>query len=70
MTTKVHNNPEHTNHRFFHRGLVKFLVLEELKKYDRTWSHFIFWSGLQLEQTMDPNDKGNMIDKRGKILRS
>lgn len=49
MATRVRNHPSHTSHNVFHHGLVKLLVLDELEKHNRTWSHFLFWLGFKLE---------------------
>ena len=42
MDTRVQNHPEHSSHSFFRHGLVKLLILEDLKKQGRNWSQFIF----------------------------
>ena len=42
METKFKNHLEHTSHSIFHDGLVKLLVLIELRKHDCSWKHFLF----------------------------
>jgi hypothetical protein len=43
MSHKVQAKPEKIRNTLFHYGLIKLIVLEELKRRERTWEHFLFW---------------------------
>ena len=49
METKIQNNADHTSHKVFHHGLIKLLVVNELRKRSWTWLHFIFCLGFEVE---------------------
>jgi hypothetical protein len=38
-------------HNLFHHGLIKLLMVEELKKKYQTWNHFLFYNGLKEDST-------------------
>jgi hypothetical protein len=33
----------------FHFGLIKLIILEELRQRGRTWKHFLFWEGFETQ---------------------
>ncbi len=43
-----------TTRKFYH-GLIKLLVLEELKTKGQSWDHMLFWN--QFEQEIEPPGK-------------
>ena len=42
MASQVRKNLEHPTHSLYHHGLIKMLVLAELKKKDRVWEQFVY----------------------------
>ena len=59
MVTWVRNHHDHTNHSLFHHVLIKILITIELKKMDKSWKHFLFWSCFEVElQTNDEDKEG------------
>ena len=42
MASQVRKNLEHPTHSLYHHGLIKMLVLAELKKQDRVWEQFVY----------------------------
>ena len=49
MLDKVQARPESSETSIFHHGLIKLLVLEELKKLNRDWATFISLSGYEVD---------------------
>ena len=49
MAIRVRNHPDSSSNSIFHHGLVKLLIAKELEKYERSWSHFLFWFGFGVE---------------------
>ena len=49
MSDKVQGRPEGSETSIFHHGLIKFIVLEELKKLNRDWETFLFMSGFEID---------------------
>ena len=62
MVTRVKNHSGHTSHYVFHRGLVKLLIMTELKKLHRSWQHFLFWYGFEPQTLEAKNDNKMHID--------
>ena len=52
MVMWVIKHPNHKNHSVFHHGLIKLLITTELEKSDRSFQHFILWSGFEPEAQM------------------
>jgi hypothetical protein len=46
-----------------HFGLIKLIILEELKKQGRRWDHFLFWEGFET-QTQPTNELGKGSKKQ------
>ena len=42
MSHKVQNEPEKIRNTLFHYGLIKLIVLEELRRREKTWEHLLF----------------------------
>jgi hypothetical protein len=53
MSHKVQTKPDHIQNALFHFGLIKMIIVEELRKRERTWEHFLFWGGFELETQPD-----------------
>jgi hypothetical protein len=53
MSHKVQIEPDHIQNTLFHFGLIKMIIVEELKKRERTWEQFLFWGGFELETQPD-----------------
>ena len=49
MYDKVQDKPESSKTSIFHHGLIKLLVMEELKKLNRDWATFLFLSGYDVD---------------------
>lgn len=47
MAQRVQTDSVNPERSIFHHGLVRLLILDELKKQARTWNHSLFWSGFQ-----------------------
>jgi hypothetical protein len=41
MSSQVRKNVTNPHHSLFHHGLIKLLVISELRKQDRTWDDFL-----------------------------
>ena len=54
MSYKVQARPEGSETSIFNHGLIKLLVLEELKKLKRDWATFLFLSGYEVD-ALTPN---------------
>ena len=52
MVTHVKNG-----HSVFQYELIKLLITTKLKKIDRSWQHFLFWSSFEPEAQMHDDDK-------------
>ena len=57
MVTWVRNHPDHTSHSVLHHGLIKLLITTKLETIDRSWQHFIFWLGFELESQTHDDEK-------------
>jgi hypothetical protein len=42
MSSQVRKNVTNPSHSLFHHGLIKLLVVSELRKQDRTWDDFLY----------------------------
>jgi hypothetical protein len=42
MSSQVRKNVNNPYHNLFHHGLIKLLVISELRKQDRTWDDFLY----------------------------
>ena len=49
MASRVRNHPDFASHIVFYHGLIKLLIIQELDKGERSWSHFLFWSGFKFD---------------------
>jgi hypothetical protein len=61
VCNKIRVEPFSIRNTLCHYGLIKMIILEELKQKDRTWQHFVFWEGF--ENLPQP---GSEKKKRGK----
>jgi hypothetical protein len=44
-----------------HLGIIKLIILEELKQKGRSWEHFLFWEGFEIQnQTANEQLKGSI----------
>ena len=48
ISDKVHAKAEGSETSVFHQGLIRLLVLEELKRLNRNWASFLFMSGYEV----------------------
>ena len=66
MADKVQAKPESNETFIFHHGLIKLIVMEELKKLNRDWSTFLFLSGYEVDvltPRKTPRSKANTPKK-------
>ena len=54
MVDKVQARPEGSETSIFNHGLIKLLVLEELKNMNRDWATFLFLSGYEVDTVSPP----------------
>ena len=50
MSNRIKGHSDHTNQSLFHHGLIKLIICTVLQKGNRSWDHFLFWSGFTIEQ--------------------
>jgi hypothetical protein len=53
---KIRAEPLSMKNTLCHFGLIKLIILEELRKKGRTWKHFLFWEGFET-QTQPMNEQ-------------
>ena len=66
MSDKVQDKTDISEKSIFHHGLIKLLVMEELKKLNRDWATFLFLSGYDVDVltlNMTPKSKKNTPKK-------
>ena len=49
MSNRVKGHFDHTNQSVFYHGLIKLIICTVLKKKNRSWDQFSFWSGFTNE---------------------
>ena len=57
MCNGVQVEPDSIQNTLFHFGLIKMIIVEELKKKERTWEHFVFWEGFESQSQPDKGKK-------------
>ena len=65
MSSRVKEHQDHTKQLVFHHGLIKLVISTVLQKREKTWEHFLFWSGFKAEkeeQSQETSRKGSNID--------
>ena len=50
MSSGVKEHQDHTKQSMFHHGLIKLVIYTVLRKKEKTWDYFLFWSGFQTEK--------------------
>ena len=50
MSSRVKEHPNHTKQSMFHHGLIKLVISTALRKKEKTWEYFLFWSTFQTEK--------------------
>jgi hypothetical protein len=53
---KIRDEPLSMKKTLCHFGLIKLIILEELRQRGRTWQHFLFWEGFET-QTQPMNEQ-------------
>jgi hypothetical protein len=53
---KIRAEPLSIKNALCHFGLIKLIILEELRQRGRTWQHFLFWEGFET-QTQPMNEQ-------------
>ena len=57
---KIRAQPSSMKNTLCHFGLIKLIILEELKRQERSWQHFLFWEGFETQtQPVDERGKGS-----------
>ena len=57
MSDRVKGHKDHRQQSIFHHGLIKLIVNTVLLKKGRTWEHFVFWSGIHIQQEGQPKKR-------------
>jgi hypothetical protein len=60
---KIRAQPLSMKSTLCHFGLIKLIILEELKQQGRSWDHFLFWEGFET-QTQPANEPGKGSKKQ------
>ena len=59
---------DHIKQSVFHHGLIKLIISTILQKREKTWKHFLFWSGFKTEKEDQSQkrqvDKGHTLIKK------
>lgn len=66
MAARVRAKSDASYHFIYHKGLIKLLIENHLRKINRTWEHFLFW-GCFLE-SVSPKPKATSRRKRSKKI--
>ena len=61
MSCRVREHQDHTKQSIFHHGLIKLIISTVLQKREKTWEHFIFWSGFKTDQ--EEQSQRRQVDK-------
>ena len=65
FSNKVQGRPEGSETSIFHHGLIKLLVVEELKKLNKYWTNFLFMSGYEVDApTPNKTSKSKTVTPR------
>ena len=68
MSCRLREHQDHTKKSVFHHGLIKLIIITVLQKREKTWEHFIFWSGFKTDQEEQSQrrqvDKGQTLIKK------
>ena len=56
MLNRIKGHFDHTNQSVFHHGLIKLIICIVMKKKNRSWDHFLFWSRFT-------NEHGDHVNK-------
>jgi hypothetical protein len=59
---KIRAEPLSMKNTLCHFGLIKLIILEELRQKGRTWQHFLFWEGFETQT--QPMNKQRKAGKR------
>ena len=50
MSSGVREHQDHTKQSMIHHGLIKLVINTVLRKQEKTWDYFLFWSGFETEK--------------------
>jgi hypothetical protein len=58
VCNRIRAEPFSIKNSLCHYGLIKMIILEELRQKERTWQHFVFWEGFETQiQPMNEKKK-------------
>jgi len=60
---KIKSMPLSIRNTLCHYGLIKLIIMQELKSRDRTWEHFLFWEGFEIS-SQQSDEKGKKKKKQ------
>jgi hypothetical protein len=46
---RIRAQPSSVKTTLCHLGLIKLIILQELKQHERSWEHFLFWEGFETQ---------------------
>jgi hypothetical protein len=61
MASKVQAKPQKDSNSLFHHGLIKLIVLEVLRKMNKTWDYLLFWE--EFGQEVHPKKGGTPLEE-------
>ena len=64
MYNRVKGHIDHKNQSFFRHGLVKLIILTELKKKNHAWQHFLIWFGFAPEKIANQEEAKKSVGKQ------
>ena len=68
MADKVQSKPKKVEKFVFHLGLIKLLVLEELKKMNQDWNTFLFLVGYNPKEMATPSARKSTPSSKEKMI--
>ena len=68
MSSRVKKHQDHTKQSIFHHGLIKPIISTVLRKKEKTWDYFLFWSGFQTKK--EDQDQKIQLKKGHNLIRS
>jgi hypothetical protein len=63
VCNRIKAEPFSIKNDLFHYGMIKMIILEELRQRERTWKDFVFWEGFET-QTLPMNGKKKVGKKQ------
>ena len=62
MSSRVKEHQDHTKQSEFQHGLIKLVISTVLRKREKTWDYFLFWSGFQTEKEEQSQKREEIVE--------